>query len=129
MPPDVITTTTSIVVVRFGVELVEGGVVLDVEKVVGAVDTDEDDDVEDDNHVIVDVEEVDEVEDVLDVEIVEEFEDVEDVFGGFEVVDGDFLLAELLREWKIEPLNLRSPLDCDTATRMVLISSPSLSAA
>ena len=145
LPPEVITTTTCSVVVRFGVVL---GIVVEVDKVVG-VDVLEVDEEEEEDVVVLDEEEEEEEEEVVDelvdvvevvegvevvevVELVVEVEDVDEV----EVVDvlviGILLvvelelnevveLAELFPDNKL--LNLGSPLDNETVT--ITVTSPS----
>jgi hypothetical protein len=144
LPPEVITTTTCSVVVRFGVVL---GIVVEVEKVVGVlVDVLEVDEEEEEDVVVLDEEEeevVDELVDVVEVElgvlvveVVELVVEVEDVDGVEVVVDvlviGILLVVELelnevLELSELSPddklLNLGSPLDNETVT--ITVTSPS----
>jgi hypothetical protein len=143
LPPEVITTTTCSVVVRFGVVL---GIVVEVENVVGVVDVLEVDEEEEEDVVVLEEEEegklVDELVDVVEVELVVlvvevvelvvEVEDVDEV----EVVDvlviGILLIVELELNELVELaelfpdnklLNLGSPLDNETVT--ITVTSPS----
>jgi len=144
LPPEVITTTTCSVVVRFGVVL---GIVVEVEKVVGVVDVLEVDEEEEEDVVVLDEEEeeevVDELVDVVEVELavrvvvevvelVVELEEVDEVevvdvlvIGILLVVEPELNelaeLAELFPDNKL--LNLGSPLDNETVT--ITVTSPS----
>jgi hypothetical protein len=141
LPPEVMTTTTCSVVVRFGVML---GIVVEVEKVVGVVDVLEVDEEEEEDAVVLDEEEeeevVDELVDVVEVELVVvevvelvvEVEDVDEVevvdvlvVGILLVVEPELKelveLAELFPDNKL--LNLGSPLDNETVT--ITVTSPS----
>ena len=142
LPPEVITTTTCSVVVRFGVVL---GIVVEVENVVGVVDVlgelvvlmvvvEEVVELDEEDVEVV----VDELDDVVEVELVVlvlEVVDVEDV-DEVEVVDVevvvmtlvvDIELSELVELAELFPdnrlLNLGSPLDNEIVT--ITVTSPS----